>query len=263
MSIKLLPLFFSSFILLSMSPANACVSSNVSRPFTIRYWDPMALSYSSERGSLNLMPIRSIYAYLVPLETNATVSLVGDTKSDTLVEVSQKAIDEVSHRLIKDERSNAKLSSADSRKWMYFISNYSGKVELRFEDKSGFTYTQRIGVVYPKEKPVGEPIALDDLDGRHAEGFSVSARQNTLWLSLPGEVGDLWQLMGGQKTRFRIEQIIQLEVPSGDQPRVGLFLVAGSSVASGELSIIRGQKGWFSNPETTTFKVNARGVPAC
>ena len=249
-------------LLSSQLGAWACMGDRVDEGIAARRWMPLTESAVQHAPALQSMPIGSLYAYLVPDGTKASIKVISQGSMTPLELVTTETIERIRRRIRYEDRSGASIQAPAGQQWLYVYAASYGKSELRLTGPSGWTYSVVLGMVYPQAQPAGEPQVLDANGSGDERRFVVDANHNTLWLSVPGQVDDGWRITSGEDTSFELMRVEQLAVPYGDEPRVALFLVAGRSVRSGQIEIQSG-RGLLGAKKSFRFKVEARPVPAC
>ncbi|WP_416047101.1 hypothetical protein [Cupriavidus basilensis] len=242
-------------LILGQISAVACVDpSRVDERPVPRIQPPLAEPGAQPTPLEQRMPVGAVYAYLAPEGTVASVRVIRQGMSLPLEVLNRETVERLGYPA---------AGGAFEQRWIYVHAASYGKAELRLNTPSGKTYAVVIGMIYPHEEPVGEPLRLEVAGSGGEPSFAVDANNNTLWLSLPGQVGDGWRMTSGDETSFSLIRVEQLAMPYGDGPRVGLFLEAGRSVSSGVIELQSVPAGLFAARKTYRFKVNARPVPAC
>lgn len=249
-------------LLTSQLGAQACMGDSRDNGIAARRWLPLTESAVQHVPAQQSMPIGSLYAYLVPAGTKASIKVIAQGSMAPLEVVPAETVERLRPRIRFEDRGGAPIQTPAGQQWLYVYASSYGKSELRLSGPFGWTYSVVLGMVYPQAQPVGEPQALDVSGSAGERRFVVDANHNTLWLSVPGRVDEGWRITSGEETSFELMRVEQLAVPYGDEPRVALFLVAGRSVRSGEIEIQSG-RGLLGAKRSIRFKVDARPVPAC
>lgn len=243
-------------LILGHVSALACIDPNrVKEPPVPRIQPPLVELAAQPAPLEQRMPVGAVFAYLAPEGAVASVRVIRQGMSPPLEVLTQETVERLGYPVEK----NGPLA----QRWVYVHAASYGKAELRLNTPSGETYAVVLGMIYPHEQPVGEPQRLEVASSGSEPSFTVDANNNTLWLSLPGQVGDGWRMTSGDETTFSLIRVEQLAMPDGDDPRVGLFLEAGRSVRSGVIELQSVPAGLFAARKTYRFKVDARPVPAC
>lgn len=242
-------------LLLGQISALACVDPRrVSEPPVPRFQPPLVESAAQLVLLEQSMPVGAVYAYLAPEGTVASVRVIQQGMSPPLEVLTREMVERLGYTAAE---------GLLEQRWVYVHAASYGKAELRLNTPSGKTYAVVLGMIYPHQQPVGEPQRLETGGNDGEPSFTVDANNNTLWLSLPGQVGDGWRMISGDETSFTLIRVEQLAMPYGDAPRVGLFLEAGRSVRSGVIELQSAPVGLFASRKNYRFKVDARPVPAC
>lgn len=242
-------------LVLGQVSALACIDPRRTEERPVpRFQPPLAELAAQPTPLEQRMPVGAVYAYPAPTGTVASVRVIRQGMSAPLEVLNRETVERLGYPAAE---------GSPARQWVYVHAASYGKAELRLTAPAGERYTVVLGMIYPHEQPVGEPQRLEVAGSGGAPSFVVDADHNTLWLSVPGQVGDGWRMTSGDQTSFSLVRVEQLAMPHGDDPRVGLFLEAGRSVSSGVIELQTVPAGLFSAPKTYRFKVDARPVPAC
>lgn len=240
-------------LILGQASSLACIDPRrTSERLAPRFQPPLVELAAQPMPMEQRMPIGTVYAYLAPEGTVASVQVIRQGMSPPLEVLNRETVDQLGYPA---------TDGSPEQRWVYVHAASFGKAELRLSTPSGKTYAVVLGMIYPHEQPVGEPQRLEVAGSEPS--FAVDANNNTLWLSLPGQVGDGWRMSAGDETTFSLVRVEQLAMPYGDEPRVGLFLEAGRSLRSGVIELQSVPAGLFIARKTYRFKVDARPVPTC
>lgn len=242
-------------LILGQASALACIDPRrTSERLAPRFQPPLVELAAQPMPLEQRMPVGAVYAYLAPEGTVASVQVIRQGMSPPLEVLNRETVDRLGYPA---------TDGAPEQRWVYVHAASYGKAELRLSTPAGKTYAVVLGAIYPHEQPVGEPQRLEVVASSGEPSFAVDANNNTLWLSVPGQVGDGWRMVAGDETTFSLIRVEQLAMPYGDEPRVGLFLEAGRSVRSGVIELQSVPAGLFVARKTYRFKVDARPVPTC
>ena len=204
------------------------------------------------------MAIGSARAYLIPEGASATVQIVRQGSMTPLFVLTDEQV-KVASRRFRFMEDEAPVNVQPGKKWVYVYANSFGKGELLFSDPSGWSQTAELGMVYRQPQPRGEPISLNTGAVGAPPSFDVDANRDTVWVSVPGTVGDRWKMVDGAGTSFELVRVERLAVPYGDPEQVGLFFVGSRSPTSGTISI----EGGDAPRKIFRFNVQARPSPSC
>lgn len=242
-------------LILGQASALACIDPRrTSERPEPRFQPPLVESAAQPMPLEQRIPVGAVYAYLLPEGTVASVQVIRQGMSPPLEVLNRETVERLGYPATQ---------GAPEQRWIYVHAASYGKAELHLTTPAGKAYAVLFGMVYPHEQPVGEPKPLEVGGNGGEPSFAVDANNNTLWLSLPGQVNDGWRMTAGDETTFSLIRVEQLAMPYGDEPRVGLFLEAGRSVRSGAIELQSVPAGLFAATKTYRFKVVARPVPTC
>lgn len=224
----------------------------------VRRWAPVIRAGEKLAPLKQSMVIGSVHAYLVPEGASAVVRTVRQGSMTPLVVLSDEQVKVVNlrFRFTGDE---VPVDQLQGRQWVYVHANSFGKSELLFSDSTGWSQVMELGMVYRQPQPSGEPISLNAGPGGEPLSFDVDADRNTVWVSVPGLVGDKWEMAEGEDTSFELVRVERLPVPYGDPDRVGLFFVGSRSPRSGVVRI----EGGEAPRKIFRFNVQARPSVSC
>lgn len=241
----------------------ACVESQTQeRSIWIRHWSPIDMSGKLSTPRLQNMPIGWVYAYSVPRDATVVVKPLRQGSVAPLEVLGEDTVTRI-RPLLRNAPSAAPVENLSvGQKWIYVHAASYGKAELHLSSPSGWRHAVVLGMVYPQPAPTGDPTPLELSEPDQEPQFVLDANRNTLWLSVAGRLDDGWNMVGGQETSLQLMRLEQLEVPYGDEPRVGIFLVGSRSMSPGSIAIQRGA-GASEPPQVFRFHIQVRPVAAC
>lgn len=241
----------------------ACVETQTQdRTIRVRHWSLNSTSNAASTPPMQHMPIGWVYAYAVPKDATVGVKPLKQGALAPLEVLSEETVKRV-RPMFRNASPDAAIENLSAgQKWIYVHAASYGKAELHLSSPSGWRHSVVLGMVYPQVTPTGDPIPVDIGDSGQESQFALDANRNTLWLSMAGQLDDGWRMVRGQETSLQLMRLEQLEVPFGDEPRVGVFLVGSRSMRPGTIEIQRGANS-SKLPQIFRFHIQVRPVATC
>ncbi|NBP25575.1 MAG: hypothetical protein EBU81_13710 [Proteobacteria bacterium] len=203
--------------------------------------------------------IGSVLSVLVPKQATVEIQAIAKGMLDPVGVVSDEALGKAAGRIEYPEGRQPVDFNAASHRWVHLYARSFGKSQVVFKGPNGWVYPVVVGVVYASEKPRGEPVPLELVNPGQVPTFTISASRTSVWISVPGRVEDGWRLKVDGDVDLTLARVEELDVPYGDDPRVGVFLRAGASSRSGSAVLHRGG----NSPASFPMLIQSRPRPAC